>query len=724
MKLRFLHLSVLGCLALQWAGAQPFGITAQVGNTTSSIAPGGALNAAAPAIGTVTIIRLSVIYRGLTTANIINAERLGSGDFTSTAVSTPLTLTPGSAFTTTFNFTPTSGQSSQAQLLVAYSEDRGTTPPSTTAVSTFTITINGTAPDLVFSYAFPGGNAQAVGDGALIQFPATAVNANRPANFTIVNRGTAPASVSNISLRGDAFQFSGLQIPPYTVAANSSLPFAVSFVPADRTTQTGSVVINFNGRDYTFRLQGTGTSADYLYTVIRPDGTADPVQPGQSMSFSDTNVGAATALSLRITNNGNGPGIINAISLVGLGFQLSATPFLPATLAVGAQTQLTVSFAPTTPGAFSGGLKIGDDTFILAGAGIGPLVVYTYTIGSTTNPVTAGGSVLFSPSKIGGSATLSFTVTNQGNAIAAINTIFLTGSPAFTLSGLPSLPFNLSPNASAIFSLRFAPSTVGVSQGSLQIGSSAFAVSGSSVSPDALPQILLSGPTGQVQPLQQPAYKLSLRTPYSIDLIGNLNLSFSSSVFATDPSVQFASGGRTAEFFIPVGTIDAIFLNSSDQIAIQTGTVAGTINIFPTFGTVNGIDLTPSTVPFAVLNVPQTAPQVTGISIASQTATGLTLAITGFATSRSVTQLQVQLTPAAGQNLTGTSFTIAVDSAFQAWFQTATSQAAGSSFTATLPISLTGNSTAPPQLTKAIQSISITFTNAQGTSTPQSVTIP
>ena len=327
------------------------------------------------------------------------------------------------------------------------------------------------------------------------------------------------------------------------------------------------------------------------------------------------------ALSLRITNNGNGPGTITAISIVGPGFQLANTPFLPATLAVGAQTQLTVNFAPSTPGNLTGGLKIGDDTFTLAGVGIGPLLTYTYSSGATTNPVAPGGSVLFSPSKIGDSGTLRFTVTNQGNAIAAINTIFLTGSPAFTLAGLPSLPFNLSPAESAAFSLRFAPSTVGVSQGSLQIGASAFPVSGSAVAPDALPQITLAGPTGQVQPLQQPAYKLSLRTPYSIDLVGNLNLSFSSSVFATDPSVQFASGGKTADFFIPAGSTNAVFLNNSDQIAIQTGTVAGTINIFPTFGTINGIDLTPSTVPFAVLNVAQSAPQITGVSIASQTAT-------------------------------------------------------------------------------------------------------
>jgi len=718
VKLRYLYLAVLSALSIQWAGAQPFGITAQIGQTTAIVSPGGTLNVAASAIGSATPVRITVSYLGSTSANITNVGLAGSGDFSSTGVATPLQLKTGGSFTISLTYTPTSGQSSQGQVVVAYLEDQATVP------STFNININGTSPDLVYSYAFSGGNAQAVGDGALIQFPTTTVNATSTANFTILNRGSAPGTVTNISLTGAAFQLGGLQIPPYTVAANSGLSFTVTFAPTDRTAQTGTLVITFAGRNYTFNLQGTGTAAVYTYTIVRADSTTLVVQPGQSISFPDTNVGSTANLTLLIANNGNGPGTITAISVAGSGFQIANTPFLPATLAVGAQTQLTLTFAPTTPGNATGGLKIGDDTFNLAGVGIGPLLTYAYTIGSTNSPVSTGGTILFSPAKLGDSATLGFTVSNTGNATAAINTIFLTGSPAFSLSGLPGLPFNLAPNASSTFSMRFAPSSAGVSQGSLQIGSATFAVSGSALAPDPLPQIAISGPTGQVQPLQQPAYKLTLQQPYSIDLVGNLNIAFSSSVFAVDPSVQFASGGNTASFFIPAGATNAIFLNNSNQIAIQTGSVAGTINIYPTFATVNGIDLTPATVPFAVLNVPQSAPQITGLSIANQSATGLTLAITGYATSRSVTQLQLTLTPAAGQNVTNTSLTIPVDSGFQAWYQTASSQSAGSAFTATLPLSLSGNSTAPSQLTKAIQSISVTLTNAQGTSPSQTVTVP
>lgn len=709
---------LLTALTAATAAAQPFAITAQTGGATLSVAPGGTLNVAAQAIGSATQVRLNVSYRGTTSATITGVDFFGSGDFVATAISVPQTLTPGAAISPNFTFTPTTGQAQQAQLSVTYLESPATSP------ARFTINITATAPDLVYSYAFSGGNAQAIGDGALIQFPSTAVNATRTANFTVLNRGSAPGGIDTILLTGEAFQLGGLQVPPYTVNANSSLAFTVTFAPLDRTTQTATLTISNSVRTLKFQIQGTGTAADYSYAILGADGKATPVQAGQSISFPDTNTGQSATLTLTIANNGNGPGTINSISVVGAGFQLTSAPFLPATLAIGAQAQLTLTFAPATPGKLTGGLKIGDDTFTLAGQGIGPQLTYSYASGATNSSVNPGGSILFSPVQLGGNGTVLITVANTGNANAAVNTIFLTGSGAFALSKTPALPFNLAPNATATFNVVFTPIAIGVAQSSLQIGSATFAVTGSGQQPEPLPGITLSGPTGNVAPLQQPVFQLKLRQPYSIDLVGKLNLSFTSAVFVSDPALQFASGGRSVDFYIPWGTTDALFLNNSNQIAIQTGTVAGTINIFPTFATTNGIDLTPSNAPVLTLAIPQGAPQVTNLSIANQSNAGLTLQITGYTTSRSVTQITLTLTPAAGQNLSQTSFTIPVDTAFQAWYQASGSQTTGSAFTATLPLTLTGNSTAPAQLTKAIQSIAVTLTNAQGTSQSQSVTVP
>ena len=712
-----MKLAILLTLTALAAAAQPFTITAQAGSASSAISPGGALTVAAPSIGSSTPIRLDFRYNGATTATVTGLSQTGTSDFSSSLPTLPQTLPSSSSLSASLTYKPTTGQPAQAQILLTYFETTAT--GTTTSPTTFAVNINGTAPDPVYTYAFQGGNAQAIADNGTIAFANTVVDTTRTANFTILNRGSAPATLSSILLSGEAFQLGGLQVPPYSIPANGSLSFTVSFAPTARGPQTGQLLVNFAGKDLKFNLAGTGISPSFTYTVVKPDSSTAPVAPGGTIPFPDTNTSASSSLTLIVANNGNGPGTINAISVVGPGFTAASTPFLPATLAVGAQFQFTLNFAPTAPGPATGGLKVGDDTFTLAGTGIGTQLTYSYTIGSATSPVAPGGTLQFAPSKIGDTGAMRFTVTNTGNATAAINTIFLTGSSAFTLLALPNLPLNLAPSASAGFNVRYAPTAVGVAQGTLQIGGASFALSGSAVAPDPLPTSSITGPSGNVSPLQQPSYSLSFRTPYTIDVIGTLNLSFTSGAFASDPSVQFATGGKTVEFFIPAGSTDAVFPNNSKQIAIQTGTVAGNITLYPTFATATGVDITPPTVPGVSLTVPQQAPAITSLSVSNSTAAGFTLNITGYATTRSVTQIQLQLTPASGINLTSSSLTIPADSAFGAWYQTTTSQSVGSAFTASVPITLSGSSTAKP-----IQSLSVVLINQQGTSTAQTVTIP
>ena len=157
MYLRHLYLAAAVAFFVTGAAAQPFSVLAQIGGQTSTIAPGGSINLTAPSIGSAISVRFTVSYRGAGTATINGVDQSGPSDFTSTRVSLPIQLESGTAFSTTLTYTPASGQPAQAQFLVSYLEDRATSP------SSFTFTINGTVPDLVFSYAFSNGNAQAVG---------------------------------------------------------------------------------------------------------------------------------------------------------------------------------------------------------------------------------------------------------------------------------------------------------------------------------------------------------------------------------------------------------------------------------------------------------------------------------------------------------------------------------------------------------------------------------
>ncbi|MBL8222583.1 MAG: hypothetical protein JNL62_25315, partial [Bryobacterales bacterium] len=153
---------------------------------------------------------------------------------------------------------------------------------------------------------------------------------------------------------------------------------------------------------------------------------------------------------------------------------------------------------------------------------------------------------------------------------------------------------------------------------------------------------------------------------------------------------------------------------------------AGTITLTPSFATDGGINLTPTRPESLSLTVAPGAPRLLTAAISARTATSITLLVTGYATSRSVTQMDIQLTPVSGENLSATTFTLNVESAFLAWYQSAASQQFGSLFTATLPLTIGGelsSNTSLTQLSDAVQSISVTISNRTGRSTAQSVNL-
>ncbi len=200
-----------------------------------------------------------------------------------------------------------------------------------------------------------------------------------------------------------------------------------------------------------------------------------------------------------------------------------------------------------------------------------------------------------------------------------------------------------------------------------------------------------------------------------------MTLTFNSDVFSNDPAVQFAIGGRTVNFLIPAGSTQAVFPNSAMQLRLQTGTVAGTITLTPSFVTDGGINLTPSIPPALNLTVVQNPPKLLSVQLASKTTNAFTLLITGYATGRSINSIDLQFTPVAGENVGTTKLSIPVGPSFTAWYQSAASQQFGSQFTVTLPLTLVGDLVNVTNLTDAISAASVTLTNSQGVSSPQTV---
>jgi hypothetical protein len=584
------------------------------------------------------------------------------------------------------------------------------------------VNLAGTAPEFAFSYVPPGGNQSNISSGGKITFPVTAIDGTSIATFVLTNRGAGQGLVNMISLDNTNFQLAGVPLPNSYLDAGKDLRFSVTFTAHQTDPVTGNLVVDLPTGRFVFGLEGSGSGPVFSYTAVA-DSTVTSLLPGQLVTLPDATLGDKSSIVIRVENDGNADGRITAISASGTGFTVSDAPFLPFTLTAGSSVNVTVTFTPTQSGKSTGRVRIGSDSFELAATGIGPVLAFSYTVGTTTTTIQNGGSVIFTPVAVGKSVAAQFVVANNGTAPTSVSSISVSGAtpastnPIFTVTGLPPvLPTSIASGGSIVFTVTFVPSTTGAASATLKVDTQSFTLSASANPPPALPDYRFDGASGTQAPLTQPLVGLLLSQSYPINLTGTLTLGFNSEVGVTDPSVQFAVGGKTVSFTIPANTTRAIFSNGAQQVKVQTGSVAGAITLTPSFITDGGINLTPANPPFQSLPIVQSAPVLGSLQLAAKTTTSFTIQATGYATGRSVTQIDVQLTPASGENVQTTKVSISAEPSFLAWYASSASQQYGSLFTVTIPFTVAGDVKNVTNVVDTIQSVSVTLTNRQGTS--------
>lgn len=221
------------------------------------------------------------------------------------------------------------------------------------------------------------------------------------------------------------------------------------------------------------------------------------------------------------------------------------------------------------------------------------------------------------------------------------------------------------------------------------------------------PPVTLSGLPGTASPAQQYPLQVTLGNPYPADISGQLILTFSPDTGPTDQTVQFASGGTTANFSVPAGSVTAI---SSAPLALQTGTASGILTISLRLQA-GGIDITPSPVPSVTTQVNQAAPVIESLQV-TRTSNTLSVVVTGYSTARQVTQAVFTFAAASGQTLqtTASSVTIDVSTLFGNWFQNAANSQFGTQFIFTQPFTIQGDP-------NGVVPVSVTLTNRIGTTT-------
>jgi hypothetical protein len=360
--------------------------------------------------------------------------------------------------------------------------------------------------------------------------------------------------------------------------------------------------------------------------------------------------------------------------------------------------------------------------------GLGPQLFFSYSASGEPVAVAPGGTVVFTPARIGQSTTTGFVIENRGTrarVITSISISVLTGRSAFTVT-TPALPLRLEPGGQSSFPLQFTPLDVGTLTATLQIDTASFTLSGAASLPPPPSGFRFEGASGIVEPLTQPAIGLTLNEPYAVNLTGSVTMTFFSETFAVDPALQFATGGRVATFTIPAGQTQAIFSNNSTDLRFQTGTVEGDLTMTALFATSTGTPVSPAVAPVLRATVPRRAPRLFALQVSAITATSVTLVVSGHATTRALRDVQFNFEAAAGSGVTvtTTSFTIDVASLADSWFRSTGSAAFGGQFSISVPFTIqpsAAGATLPP-LNTLFRAVSVTTSNPVGSSNTVSYT--
>lgn len=245
-----------------------------------------------------------------------------------------------------------------------------------------------------------------------------------------------------------------------------------------------------------------------------------------------------------------------------------------------------------------------------------------------------------------------------------------------------------------------------------------------------LPKVSFSSAGGTVDAADQVSLGLSIAQAYSTDIVGLLQIAFETQVFASDPAVQWSSGGRAVPFSILQGSTQAIFVNDASTVSFQTGTVAGEIVVSALFVSVvdgvprsieearaqtTALDITPDARPEVRFNVMEAAPVIQRAALGATGQGRFTLMVTGYATSRTVDTLAFEFTGIAGSDLRTPSLSADVTENFRTYFGGNQSISVGSQFTATVEFTIDEG------VYEDLSNVAVTATNSSGTS--NSVTV-
>jgi hypothetical protein len=278
----------------------------------------------------------------------------------------------------------------------------------------------------------------------------------------LTNFKTSSVTIVSIDGLDTTVQITGITLP-LLLNPGQEAAFSVQFTPS-----VGG------------KISKTVSFGDNSQFVASMDVAGEGVEPGQlvlnpsSVNFGNVKIGANTSNNVTLSNSGATDVTISQATLSGASFTMSNLA-LPLTLHPGGTAAVSVTFAPTAAGTFSGSVSFSTTsaqarrgssrkaqdqggTVVLALTGVG---VQAGTL--SANPT----SIAFGNVQVGSNSSKSETLTNTGGSSLTISQANVTGA-GLSVSGL-TLPVTLASNQSVAFTVKFAPTVAGAVSGNLAI---------------------------------------------------------------------------------------------------------------------------------------------------------------------------------------------------------------------------------------------------------------
>ena len=233
---------------------------------------------------------------------------------------------------------------------------------------------------------------------AALDFGSVVVNQQKTLTATIKANQSLTIPAGGLTSSNGVFTL-GTPTPalPATLAANATLTVPVIFTPNAAGSVSGAINV---------AIQGGGGGSVALTGVGQVNAAQLNVTPA-TLSFGGITVNTTKALSISIQNTGNQALTFSGVTAPAAPYSVTGVPGSGATLAAGASTTATVTFAPLATGSFM-------SSFVISSNGGNATIQLAGTAGTAPQMVITPLALNFGTVSSGASVTQSFTVKNAG----------------------------------------------------------------------------------------------------------------------------------------------------------------------------------------------------------------------------------------------------------------------------------------------------------------------